>query len=224
MCLPLLPLALAAAGSLASYIGQRKADKAQNKAFNTERDRQKDLGDQQTARFQDSLSKTEGMLDPAAVAAAANARETSLANAIVPTAQTAYLPGSSSAPTVVQDASVRAGEGSRATSLNLARTLAALGGTGDQLQALNTGIGRNHEAIAQLGTAKAGSLGVLDSEMKAAAQKGSTLRNLGGLAQTIGSAWLGSSMGGAPKLSGVNYGALTDAANTVKIPGFGGAI
>lgn len=194
MCFPFaIPLALMAAGTVANYFGEKQASHASENAFNSERDRQSNLSDQQTARFQDSLDKTQAMLDPAAVAAAANKREASLASAIVPASQTnaAYLPGSDSAPSVVATAADKAGEGSKATSLNLAHAIAALGGTGDQLQTLNTGIGRNSESIGQLGGFKAGSMGVLDSEMQAAAQRGSFLRGIGGLAQTIGGAWLG---------------------------------
>lgn len=214
MCFPFaIPLALMAAGTVANYFGQKQAERASETTFNAERDRQSDMTDQQTARFQDSLDKTKGMLDADAIAAAANKREQSLAGAIVPATQTnaAYLPGSDSAPNVVATATDKAAEGSKATSLNLARSIAALGGTGDQLQALNTGIGRNSEGIANLSSFKAGSMGVLDSELKAAAQKGSFLRGIGGLAQTIGGAWLGASampglVGGAGATGGHSLG------------------
>lgn len=198
MCVPLIPLALAVGGTIAQYIGQKQAQRASNRTFNAERDRQKAFDDEQHARFKDSLSKTEGMLDPAAVARAAAKREDSLANAIVGPTAGSYLPGSASAPDVVQQAKDKSAATSAATSANLARTLAALGGTEDQLQDLNVGIGRNHESIANIARFKSGSLGVLDAEMKAAAQKGRFLRGIGGLAQQIGGAWLGaSSLGGA---------------------------
>lgn len=202
MCVPLIPLALAAAGTFASYIGQKQAERARNTTFSSERQRQADLGDEQHSRFKDSLAKTQDLVDPATRDKAVQAREGSLASAIVPQSASSYLPGSSSAPSVVATANERAGASSQATSLNLARTLATLGATGDQLQDVNTQIGRNSQHIGQLGSFKAGSLGVLDAEMRAASQKGSFLRGIGGLAQQIGGAWLGASAMGAGSAGG----------------------
>lgn len=200
MCGPwAIPLALIAAGSVSKYFGEKKAAHAQERSFNAEQQRQKELSGQQTARFQDSLDKTQELFDPAHRQAAADAREGALTAAIKPAGDSAgaYLPGSSSAPSVVHTAADVSQAGSRATSLNLAHALAAMGGTGDQLQAINTQIGRNSQGIGQIGSFKAGSAGVLDSELKAAAQKGAFLRGVGGLAQQVGQAWLGGSLGGA---------------------------
>lgn len=202
MCLPLIPLALAAAGTFASYMGQKSAERAQTRAYSAEHDRQEALTGQQTAHFQNSLDRTKGMLDPAAEAAATENRNSALSAAIVPqSAEGSYLPGSSSAPAVVAAASDKAGAKSDANSRSLAQALAALSSTGDQMQGLNIGVGRNSQNIGQLGGFKAGSMGVLDSEMKAAARKGATLRGLGGLAQQIGGAWLGAG-GSAPGVVG----------------------
>lgn len=198
MCGPFaIPLALVAAGSVAKYFGGKQAESASTNTYNAERQRQEALTGQQTARFQDSLDRTKEMTSEQGQAAAAGARENTLAAAIAPTpTNTSYLPGSTSAPSIVATAQGKAAEGSAATSANLAHTLAALGGTTDQLQKTNIGIGRNSQSIGQLGSFKAGSAGVLDAELKAAAQKGAFLRNVGGLAQTIGKAWMMGGVGG----------------------------
>lgn len=198
MCVPLIPLALFAAGTVAKFIGEKQAEKARNTTFNAERDRQKAFEGEQTAKFQDSLDQTKGMQDPAAQAAAAAKREDTLASAIVPaSAPGNYMPGSSSAPSVVATASDAAGAKSAENSASFARALAALGGTTDQMQGLNIGIGRNNQSIDQIGGFARGSMGVLDGEMKAASAKGGFLRGVGGLAQQIGGAWMGAS-GGSP--------------------------
>lgn len=202
MCVPLVALALTAAGTVAKYIGAKQAERAKQSTYDAESARQKKMGDEQHAKFQESLDRTRQMLTPEDQAAAAAKREGGLAAAIVPQgADGAYMPGSSSAPAVVADATAAAGEKSAANAQSFARTLAALGATGDQMQGLNIGVGRNSQSIGQIGGFKAGSMGVLDSEMKAAAAKGSFLRGIGGLAQTIGSAWMGGA-GGAPTAAG----------------------
>lgn len=202
MCDPVsASIALAVAGSAAKYAGDRASQSARERTFQAERLRQQGLENQQTAQFQDSLDKAKAVVTPEAQNAAAQAREGTLAHAIVPASATngAYLPGSSSAPSVVATASDKAAATGQQTSLGLAHALAALGGTGDQLQALNTGIGRNSERIGQLGGYRAGSAGVLDSEMTAASHKGDFLNGIGGLAQQIGMASLGG--GGGLKAS-----------------------
>lgn len=220
MCVPLVPLALFAAGSAAKYFGAKQAERAKQNTYDAESARQKKMGDEQYARFQESLDRAQQMLTPEAQAAAAGQRESGLSAAIVPQgANGSYMPGSSSAPSVVADATAAAGAKSAETSQSFARTLAALGATGDQMQGLNIGVGRNSQSIGQIGGFKAGSLGVLDAEMKAAAQKGAFLRGIGGLAQTIGKAWLGGGMGGAP--TAASTAALTpDVSMTMnKLPG-----
>lgn len=203
MCIPLLPLALMAAGTFAKYLGEKKAERAREQTFNAERDRQKAMTDEQQARFQDSLGRTQDLLDPAMQQAAQQKRESSLASVIVPAnANGSYMPGSSSAPAIVAGAADKVNAEGAASSSQLARALAALGATGDQMQGLNIGIGRDAQQIGQIGGFKAGSAGVLDAEMQAAAQKGAFLRGIGGLAQTIGTAWMG-----APSGSGAIAGA-----------------
>lgn len=199
MCFPFaIPLALMIGGSVASFFGGQQADKARAETFNRESKRQHAFEGEQTARFQDSLDSTQGILDPTKQRAAVAAREGSLANAIVSAAPAAggYLPGASSAPSVVATAADKAGAKSDAGSLNLAHALAELGGTTDQMQRNDIQVGRNSGLIDQIGGFKRGSLSVLDAEMKAAAHKGALLRGLGGLAQSIGGAMAGSAIGG----------------------------
>lgn len=196
MCGPwAIPLALVAAGSVAKYFGNQQAQHARERTFSAERQRQQAMTEQQTARFQDSLDKTKDLLDKDKVAEAAQSREDALTANMIPEGQGAYLPGSSSAPNIVQTASDDAAAGSRERGQSLAHALAALGGTTDQLQGVNIGVGRDAQQIGQLGGFKAGSANVLDAEMRAAAHKGAFLRGIGGLAQTIGQAWLGASAG-----------------------------
>lgn len=216
MCVPFLPLALAAAGTVAKFIGDKQQQNAREKTFNAERDRQKAFTDQQQARFEDSLHRTQATTDPANMDAAAQRRESVLSHVIVPqSAEGSYLPGSSSAPTTVATASDAAGAHSAAVSQGLAHAIAALGGTGDAMQNLNIGIGRDAQSIGQIGGFKAGSLGVLDAELKAAEQKGAFLRGIGGLAQQIGTTWLGASHVGK---------VLSGAAGTIAPPVGGAAL
>lgn len=202
MCLPVLALAgigAAIGGTGLKFFGEKKAASAKERTFVKEQDRQKAFGVEQNARFQDSLAQTASVVDPAAVAKAAGAREAVL-NAATHSAgpgADGYLPGSASAPSVVNDAAVRAGAASDAATSNLARTLAALGGTTDQLGTTDRGIGRNSMDIAQIGGFRRGSLDVLPAEMTAAAAKGKNLRAIGGLAQQIGMAMATSGVGGA---------------------------
>lgn len=203
MCIPLLPLALVAAGTAAKFFGERQAQRAREGAFNAERARQKELTDRQIASFQDSVDQTSAMLDPVNRAKAEDARNSALASTILGRgSDAAYLPGSSSAPTLVATAADKAAGSSEANSRSLAQALAALGATGDQMQGLNIGINRNGQQIGQLGGFKAGSMGVLDSEMQAANAKGGFLRGIGGLAQQIGMAAAMGGGGSIGKLAG----------------------
>lgn len=189
MCLPLAVLGgiLAAGGTAAKFAGDSQASNARYNTFQAERSRQQALTSDQTARFQDSLDQVKGLTDPNAQAKAVGARESSLVSAIAPQPTAgAYLPGSSSAPAVVQTAADKASAGSAATSSALAHAIATMGGASDQALGVNTAIGRNSEKIGQLSSYKAGSAGVLDAEMRAASQKGSLLKGLGGFAQQIG--------------------------------------
>ena len=203
MCDPLTAsIALAVLGTGATYVGQQKAASAQERAFNAERIRQNGLSEEQARRFQDSIAKTTDEFDPASVAKAKGDREAVLVNAAPVSAASSYLPGASSAPAVVKTANDKAQGEARGRTLDLASAIAALGGTGDQLQRLNIGIGRNSEAIDQAHRFKTGSTGVLQDELSAAAMKGTGLRTIGGLAQQIGSAWMGANLasGGAASM------------------------
>jgi hypothetical protein len=73
-----------------------------------------------------------------------------------------------------------------------------MAGAGDQKLGLDTAIGRNSGNIAQIANFRAGSAGVLDAEMRAAAHKGETLRSIGKFMQQLGMAALTGGAGGAP--------------------------
>lgn len=202
MCLPALAIAALATGigGALSYAGQQKADHAMTRTFTRERERQKGFEADEIAKFQDSLNQAGNMADPNAQDAATAAREHVLSG-VTKTADPAasgYLPSAGSAPTIVANAGAQAGAAANARTSQLAHALAALGGTQDVLQKTNIGIGRNSQEIGQIGGFKRGSLDVLQSEMDAAKQKGSTLRMLGGLAQSVGQMMLAG--GGGPAI------------------------
>jgi hypothetical protein len=207
-----------AAGTVAKFFGDKQAESAKNRTFDAERQRQQRMSDEQQARFADSLKRTQDTTDPHAVQKAADDRSSSLAAAITPTStEASYLPGSSSAPTVVGAAKDTAAKGSAATSAKLAKALGALGGFNDQMQGLNIGIGRDSQQIGQISGFKAGSAGVLDSELNAASQKGSFLRGLGSLASSIGSAWLAGGGGGLGGAGGAGGGTSLGAVAGVRV-------
>jgi len=213
MCFPpLVAAAIMAAGAGMKYFGEKKAEKASIRTFNAERARQRGFEDEQHGRFEDSLASTRKVFDPAEQAAAADARNAALIAATKsadPGAE-GYLPGSSSAPAVVAAAAENAGAAANSRTAGLARALATLGGLTDQLQQNDIRIGRNGQIIGQLGGFKRGSLGVLQSELDAAKQKGRTLRTLGGLAQSIGQMALmgggGAPAGATQAWKGVDFG------------------
>lgn len=192
MCGPFAALALLAGGSIAKYIGDTQAQHAQQAAQDAERARQQQLTQRQQQAFQESVTKANSLADPNAETAAVDKRNTALQAALTPaSAQADFLPGSSSAPQLVQDAGARTAADTHAYSSNLAQALARLSGTGDQLLTTNIGIGRDAGAIGQLADFKQGSADVLPAELRAAATKGALLRGLGGIAQSIGGAAAG---------------------------------
>lgn len=214
MCFPLaIPLALMAGGAVAKMIGDHQAQKAQTNTYQAERSRQKALDAKQQGLFKDSLAKTDELHDPNAQNAAVADRTAAL-TAGVPAANApgAYLPGSSSAPSVVATAADHSAAGTAAYTSNLAAAMARMGAPGDQLLKTNIGLGRNSQGIDQLSTTKKYSASVLDAEMRAAAHKGDTLRGLGGLASSIGGAMMGG-MGGAGGAVGAYGGAAGGVAN-----------
>ena len=205
MCLPaavLIGAGLMAGGGLMQHFGQKKADKAMNNTFNRERARQKAFEKDQQGRFEDSLASTQGIHDPRAQAAAAQAREAEYAaatKAASDPAASGYLPGTSGGNAVIATAAERAGAESDAQTSQLAKSLATLGGLTDQMQTNDIRIGRNSQEIAQIGGFKAGSLRALQAEMDAAKLKGQTLRGLGSLAMQIGQmAAMSGAGGGGP--------------------------
>jgi hypothetical protein len=199
MCDPVsIGIAIMAAGGLAENLGNQKAARAQERATNQERARKMKLTAEQQGYLDDTLKRVTEASGDDAQRRAADARNSTLAAAVVPqSSETAYSPGVASAPAVVgQVASAAAGK-SRDESLGLARALAELGGTNDNFQQLGIDAGRNRQNIAQAGGFMRGSADVLDSELLAAAQQGATLRGLGQMGQQIGSAAVtGGMMGG----------------------------
>jgi len=213
MCIPLLPLALSGLAGGLTFLGNKQAQNAQNRRLMAEKSRQTAFTNQQQGRFEDTLEHARDLQDPAEQERASAARNSALAAVIAPQASPgAYLPGSSSAPSVVKVASDRSSAARHVASSALAAALARLGGTGDQVLATNIASGRNASAINQIGSFKAGSASVLDAELQAAAQKGSFLRGLGSLAQQLGMA-----MAGAPEgLS--SAGGISDSILKAKSP------
>jgi hypothetical protein len=207
MCIPLAVGAalLTGAGGLAKYFGEKKAQNAQRRAELAERQRQQRMTEEQQAYLDDSLAGAGETADPAKIAAAKAARENTLIGAMMPAeSQANFLPGQSSAPAVVQQQEARSVDKSAGEARSLASALAALGATGDQMQALNIRIGRNSQGIGQVARDKANSADILQTELQAAAEKGAFLRGLGGLAQQIGMAM--ATGGGGPAASGASTG------------------
>lgn len=200
-----------AGGAGMQFMGQKKADNALNSTFNRERQRQKAFEAEQNAKFEDSLASTEAVTDPAKAAQAAAAREAALMAATKSAAPAAegYLPGAGSAPAIVAKAGEQAGAKADAATANLAAALGRLGGVNDQLFQNNINIGRNSQAIDQLSGFRRNSLDALDAEMRAAQEKGKTLRALGSLAQTIGGAMLTSGINPIGGTAGAGSGGIT---------------
>lgn len=210
--------ALMAAGGGMKYFGEKKADKAQSRAWNRERSRQKQFDSEQQGRFEDSLESTRSLTssDDIAAAVAARASKYDAATKSAAGPEGGYLPGASSAPSVVATAAQEAGAKADANTASLGQALATLGGFGDQLQGVNIDIGRNSQTIDQIASFKRGSLDALQPELNAAKLKGGTLRTLGGLAQTIGRMVMTSGAGGAAggmqgAWQGVDFGAMPTA-------------
>lgn len=204
MCFPMaIPLVLAAAGTAMQYFGAQKAENAQERRFAAEQMRQRNLTGEQQGFFEDSLGEATQLTDESAQKKAVEKRNAPLQAAIAPVDQGAYLPGSDSAPQIVQTAAERSVAGQKADASQLALALANLGSTNDML--FDTGIetGRNAGRIGQVGSFMRGSAAALQPELDAAAHKGSFLRGLGSLAQSIGTA-----MAGAPGGGGLDMGAL----------------
>jgi hypothetical protein len=219
MCGPwVLPLALIAGGSIVKQFGNSKANHAEWNAFNAEDQRQKAFTDQQQHSFEDSLGSASSVYDPAAIAKAAGARDAVLQTTVAPVNEGTYLPGVSSAPAVVHGQAEGAANATHAQASALASALARLGGVNDQILGANINSAHNAARIGQLGSFKAGSAGVLDSEMKAAAHKGAFLRGIGGLAQQIGMTMAGNAAGGAIGASPGISSSITGA--SLPSPGF----
>lgn len=220
MCGPwALPVALLVGGAGLNYMGQQKAKHAQERTFSQEEERQHKWDDQQQAIFKDSIGKASDLTDANAQKKAVDDRQSALVSAIsTPEAAGAYLPGSDSAPAVVKTAADKAQSAAKDQSLRLAAAMANLNAPNDLLQKTNIGIARDAGQIGQIGSFKAGSAGVLDAELRAAAQKGAFLRGLGSLAATIGASALG-----GQALGGLSFGSAPVGAGGMDA-GFSGAV
>jgi len=198
MCFPAaIPLALAAAGSGFNYLGNRAAAKAQTRATMAENQRQKQFEQEQQAQFEHSQNAARRLLDPQAQGDAVDARRQAFIAALnrAPVDQ-GILPGGEGAPQVVADAAAGISRGQRAYSENQASTLAELTAMGDQLLSTNIDMNRAGQRIGQIGASRRRSSALLDGDLRAAANKGSTLRGLGTMLQIAGQAAGASGMGG----------------------------
>ena len=208
MCGPwALPLSLAIGGvsGALQYAGAKKAEHAQERAYQAERARQQAFTAEQEGAWRDSLDRAGGMSGADAQAAAVAHREAPLVAAIQPASRADYLPGSSSAAPVVRAASDRAAEGQRAVSADRAHAVANLNGFGDQLFDTSIMNARNAGKIGQIGSFMGGSAAASEAEVRAAAHKGELLRGLGQLAQQIGMAVATGGAGGKPVASGGGF-------------------
>lgn len=196
MCDP-ISLGLMAAGMTMSYIGNKQAENASRNAYLAEQGRQKELTRQQDDALGQSYDAVNKLKNPAAEAAAEDASRAKFINALnqAPVTQN-YLPGQDSAPQVVADAAGRAGAEQHGRSIQTAGALAAMMGNQNMMQDANIAMGRSGQTIGQLGRDKVHSAEALDAELRAASYKGQTLRGLGGLFQTLGSAKAIGGMGG----------------------------
>lgn len=194
MCNPALILLGVGAGL--NFAGEMRAKHAQENAYAVEQGRQREFTNRQQAATDDSLAKTGQIADPTAEAAAADARKAAFVAALNkrPEGQHA-LPGSYSAPAVVGEANNRVVNAERADTDQHAGALASLAGFGDQLFRNNINLNRNGQTIGQVSRDKANSARVLDAELRAAADKGGTLRGLGQLAM-MASSFVGGGVGG----------------------------
>lgn len=201
MCGPwALPLALVAAGTTAQYFGNKQAQRAQERTYQNERKRQESMSAEQQALFDQSLDTTGKIKDPEAEGAAvANRRQAFIEALNTRDPSQDYLPGQGSGPQVVADVASDISADQRGRSEANADALANLTGFGDQIFKTGISVGRNSQQIGQIGGNKRNSAAVLDAEMRAAAQKGSFLRGLGGLASSIGAAMIpgAAGLGGA---------------------------
>lgn len=206
MAIPLLAAAALLAGGMGmSYMGQKKAEKSREATFLAERMRQIAMERQQGTEFADSLKEVEQFADPRQRDMAKLARFKIFGGAMDDVPMGA-MPGSTSAPTIVGEHGAKEGESEMARVSGIADALARLGGTGDALSAANLAIGRNAQEIDQLTGFRRGSMDVLDSEMRAASEKGKTLRTLGGLATTIGQMALAGGLSGGAAAGGASGG------------------
>ncbi|MBY0392011.1 MAG: hypothetical protein K2Q27_01960 [Novosphingobium sp.] len=195
-----------AAGTISSYIGNQQAKNATRNQLALENQRQASKTREQEQALDQSYQAAGKLKDPNAQQAASDKRRQAFVAALNARPENSgYLPGQESAPKVVADAADQSAARQNAYSEGQAGALADLTSQGDLLQNANIDIGRAGQTIGQLGRDKYNSANALNAELNAARFKGGTLRGLGGLAQTIGMAALGSKLGG---LNAGKYGSL----------------
>lgn len=205
MCFPMaIPLALAVAGSGFNYLGSRAADKAASRATMAETQRQKQFEQEQQAAFDQSRAAAGKLLNPQDREQAVDARKQAFIAALnrAPADQ-GILPGAEGAPQVVADAGAKINAGQRQYSEGQASTLAELTAMGDQLLGTNIEMGRQGQKINQIGQSRRRSASLLDGDLRAAANKGSTLRGIGQMLQIAGQAAGATGGGGMWKPTGL---------------------
>ena len=214
MCGPwMIPLALMAGGAVAKYAGDQQAQQAQAAVSTAERNRQQEMSAKQDALFQKSVSGEKNIAGSDNTAAI-DARKASYAQALnARPAGQEFLPGAADANAVVGQSAGKIVGAEHEMVNQSADAQARLNGLGDNLFKANISQGRDAQGVNQIGSAKMDSASVLPSELQAAAQKGGTLRALGGLASTIGSMWLA---GGAGGIGAASSGAASGLANMAK--------
>ena len=210
MCGPwVIPLALMAGGGVAKYLGDQQAAHAERDASNAERARQQALAQQQDALVNNSIGKVGAITTGGLDTSIANRKAAITANMGTVSPTQGFLPGSSSADASVGGLGDKIVAGEKSLSGGVGDASARLNGLGDSLFGANIAVNRNDQGVNQLGSEKMQSAAVLPYELKAAATKGSLLRGLGGLAQSIGSMVAGAGLAGGGNALGSSMSSLS---------------
>jgi hypothetical protein len=213
MCGPwALPFLATGLGGGLQYLGAKKAENAQSRAFEAERVRQRQFTEEQQGLYEDSLARAAAMRGEDAQAAAVERRAAPLRAAIEAPGAADYLPGSSGAAPIVRVATDRANTGQRADSNRLATAMARMAGFGDQLFDTSIMNSRNAGKIGQTASFMGGSAAASEAEIRAAAHKGAGLRGLGQLVQQVGMALATGGMGGKPGVDVMSSAGMDTAA------------
>lgn len=192
MCNPIaLSLALTAAGTVATQVGVRKAQKAQDGAREAERLRQKKFQDEASARAAENLSNTGkdatdvGM--DKAEAERKDASDKAVAEVRAPIEATGEnLAGDSAAAKLVSTENAAQAAKGLGFALQQGGAKAKLASFGDVSFANAIANARTNQDIARIANFAKGSSDVLPIELEAAARRGEGLRTLGNLLSSAG--------------------------------------